>query len=115
VFTRHCLLGIVGTAAQDAGTPVAIRSRSARFSRAGDRIERRATQGRGLRRGVVVGAGVSLWASKFVATLLYGLEPRDPIALVGAALVLGTVGAAAGWLPAYRASHIDPAEVLRES
>jgi putative ABC transport system permease protein len=65
--------------------------------------------------GVVVGAGVSLWASKFVATLLYGLEPRDPIALVGAALVLGTVGAAAGWLPAYRASHIDPAEVHRES
>ena len=28
--------------------------------------------------GVIAGAGVSLWASKFVATLLYGLEPRDP-------------------------------------
>jgi predicted lysophospholipase L1 biosynthesis ABC-type transport system permease subunit len=65
--------------------------------------------------GVVIGAGVSLWASKFVATLLYDLEPRDPIALVCATLVLGTVGAAAGWLPACRASHIDPAEVLRES
>ena len=65
--------------------------------------------------GVVIGTGVSLWASKFVATLLYGLEPRDPITLVGAALVLGTVGVAAGWLPAYRASRIDPAEVLRES
>ena len=44
--------------------------------------------------GVLVGAGVSVWASKFVATLLYGLEPRDPATLVGAALVLGTVGAA---------------------
>jgi ABC-type antimicrobial peptide transport system permease subunit len=65
--------------------------------------------------GVVVGTGVSPWASKFVATLLYGLQPRDPITLVGAVLVLGTAGAAAGWLPAYRASHIDPAEVLRES
>ena len=65
--------------------------------------------------GVVVGAAVSLWASKFVATLLYGLEPRDPVTLVGAALVLVTVGAAAGWLPAYRASRIDPAEVLRDS
>ena len=64
--------------------------------------------------GVVVGAGVSLWASKFVAALLYGLEPRDPVTLVGAALVLGAVGAAAGWLPAFRASRIDPAEVLRD-
>ena len=65
--------------------------------------------------GVTIGAGVSLWASKFIATLLYGLEPRDPITLVGAALVLATVGASAAWLPAYRASLIDPAEVLRES
>jgi putative ABC transport system permease protein len=65
--------------------------------------------------GVVVGAGISLWASKFVATLLYGLEPRDPLTLVGAVVVLGAVGAAAGWLPAFRASRIDPAEVLRDS
>ena len=65
--------------------------------------------------GVLVGTGVSIWASKFVATLLYGLEPRDPITLVGAAVLLGAVGAAAGWLPAYRASRIDPAAVLRRS
>ena len=65
--------------------------------------------------GVVVGAVVSLWASKFVATLLYGLEPRDPVTLVGAAVVLATVGAAAGWVPAYRASRVDPAEVLRQN
>jgi putative ABC transport system permease protein len=65
--------------------------------------------------GVVIGAGVSLWASQFVATLLYGLEPRDPITLVGSAAVLATVGAIAGWLPAYRASRIDPAAVLRDS
>ena len=65
--------------------------------------------------GVLVGAGVSVWASRFVATLLYGLEPRDPVTLVGAAIVLGTVGVAAGWVPAYRASRIDPAQVLRDS
>jgi hypothetical protein len=65
--------------------------------------------------GVAVGIGVSVWASRFVAPLLYGLEPRDPLTLVAAALVLGAVGAAAGWLPAYRASQIDPAEVLRDS
>jgi putative ABC transport system permease protein len=65
--------------------------------------------------GVLVGAGVSVWAATFVAALLYGLEPRDPLTLAGAAVVLGTVGALAAWLPAYRASRIDPAAVLRES
>jgi putative ABC transport system permease protein len=64
--------------------------------------------------GVIVGTGISLWASKFVASLLYGLEPWDPATLIGAALVLSAVGGMAGWLPAWRASRIDPAEVLRE-
>jgi predicted permease len=65
--------------------------------------------------GVLVGAVISVWASKFVATLLYGLEPRDPVTLVASAAALATVGAVAGWLPARRASRIDPAEVLRDS
>jgi predicted permease len=65
--------------------------------------------------GVAVGAGVSIWAAKFVETLLFGLPPRDPLTLAGASIVLAAVGAIAGWLPAYRASRIDPAEVLRDS
>jgi putative ABC transport system permease protein len=65
--------------------------------------------------GVIVGAAVSMWASQFVTTLLYGLEPRDPGTLVQSAAVLAAVGALAGWLPAHRASRIDPAEVLRDS
>jgi putative ABC transport system permease protein len=65
--------------------------------------------------GVLVGIGVSAWASKFVATLLYGLEPRDPATLVGASVTLVAVSSVASWLPAWRASRIDPAEVLRES
>jgi putative ABC transport system permease protein len=65
--------------------------------------------------GVLMGAGVTVWASMFVASLLYGLEPRDPVTLLSSAAVLAAVGALAGWLPAYRASRIDPAEVLRES
>ena len=64
--------------------------------------------------GVAVGAALSLWASRFVATLLYGLEPRDPATFIGAALLLGTVGLLAGWLPARRAARIDPTAVLRE-
>jgi putative ABC transport system permease protein len=65
--------------------------------------------------GVLLGAGVSLWASKFAASLLYGVEARDPLTLVGAAVILAGVGALAGCLPAWRASRIDPAAVLRES
>jgi ABC-type lipoprotein release transport system permease subunit len=65
--------------------------------------------------GIAIGAVTSLWASKFVAALLYGLEPHDPLTFVGAALTLAAVGAIAGWLPAWRASRIDPAQVLRES
>jgi putative ABC transport system permease protein len=65
--------------------------------------------------GTLVGAGISAWAARFVASLLYGLEPRDPATLVGSVVILAAVGAFAGWLPAWRASRIDPAEVLRES
>jgi putative ABC transport system permease protein len=65
--------------------------------------------------GVVVGLAMSLSASTFVASLLYGVEPRDPVTLMVAAATLVSVGLAAGWLPAYRASRIDPAVVLRES
>jgi putative ABC transport system permease protein len=46
--------------------------------------------------------------------VLYGLEPRDPVTLVAASIVLAAVGAVAGRLPAYRASRIDPAAVLRD-
>jgi len=63
--------------------------------------------------GVMVGTVLSVWATRFVATLLYGLEPRDPITLVASAVVLATVGTLAGWLPAHRASRIEPAEALR--
>ena len=64
--------------------------------------------------GVVIGTAVSIWASRFIATLLYGLEPRDPITLISSAAILVAVGALASSLPAYRASRVDPAEVLRE-
>lgn len=58
----------------------------------------------------------STWAATFVAStnLLFGLQPRDPATLLTAALVLGAIGAIAGYLPARRASRIDPARVLRE-
>jgi ABC-type antimicrobial peptide transport system permease subunit len=64
--------------------------------------------------GILAGLGTSLWASTFVTPLLYGLESRDPLTLAASAVVLGAIGAFAGWLPAIRASRIDPARVLRD-
>jgi ABC-type antimicrobial peptide transport system permease subunit len=64
--------------------------------------------------GVAAGAGASAWASRFIASLLYGLQPRDPVTLAAAAIVLAAVAITAAWVPAWRASRIDPAEVLRE-
>jgi len=65
--------------------------------------------------GVILGTVVSWWSSQFIASLLYDIEPRDPVTLVSAAATLTAVSAIAGWLPAYRASRIDPAQVLRDS
>ena len=64
--------------------------------------------------GIILGAAISWTVARLVATLLFGLQPHDPATLVGAAVVLATIGGLAGWLPARRASRIDPANVLRE-
>jgi putative ABC transport system permease protein len=64
--------------------------------------------------GVILGAIISLWASPLVASLLYGLDARDPATFVVAASVLAAVGTLAGWLPAWRASRMAPATVLRQ-
>lgn len=64
--------------------------------------------------GMLLGVGLSTWTSKYVATLLYGLGPRDPVTIASSAVVLAIVGALAGWIPAYRASRIDPSQALRD-
>jgi predicted permease len=65
--------------------------------------------------GIVVGLASGAWASRFVATLLFGLEPDDPGTLVAAAATLALIGAVAGWLPAHRASRLDPTRILRDA
>jgi putative ABC transport system permease protein len=63
--------------------------------------------------GVGVGLGISFWLLRNLAPLLYGVEPTDAgtMAVVGLLLVL--VAMLAGYLPARRASRIDPLEALR--
>jgi ABC-type lipoprotein release transport system permease subunit len=50
-----------------------------------------------------------------VATLLYGLEARDPLSLVAAVAFLSVVSLLAAWFPAWRAARIDPARVLHDA
>jgi len=64
--------------------------------------------------GGAIGAGASVWVSRFIATLLYGVDARDPATLTSSAVILAAVGALAGWIPAHRASRLDPAQILRE-
>jgi predicted permease len=64
--------------------------------------------------GVAIGAALSVWSVRYIATLLYGLQPFDPPTFAAAAVLLGAVGALAGWLPARRAARLDPMIALRE-
>jgi putative ABC transport system permease protein len=63
--------------------------------------------------GLVIGAGLALGAAQAAKSLLYGLKPRDPITLLAAVVVLSAVAAFASFLPAYRASKLDPLIALR--
>lgn len=65
--------------------------------------------------GVVIGGVFSLWAAPLTRTLLFSLEPRDPVTFIAASGVLAMVGALAGWMPAWRAARIDPNTALRNT
>ena len=64
--------------------------------------------------GLVIGSALTLWAGKFIGTLLFRVEPGDPVTLMGAAALLLSVGMVAGWLPARRVSRLDPTSALRD-
>ncbi|MGH9938483.1 MAG: FtsX-like permease family protein, partial [Blastocatellia bacterium] len=63
--------------------------------------------------GLVIGLGAALAATRWVKNLLFGLQPHDPLTIGLAVLVLLVVAAIAGYLPARRASRIDPMVALR--
>jgi predicted permease len=63
--------------------------------------------------GAVVGVAVALGVGRAAQSLLFRLEGHDPLVFALALLVLGTVGIAAGYIPARRASRVDPMRALR--
>ena len=64
--------------------------------------------------GITAGLGVTLAATRLLASLLYGVRPNDPMTLFLAAGVLAAAAGAAGYWPALRASRLDLQPCLRE-
>ena len=64
--------------------------------------------------GLAIGTGLSLWAGRAAGALLFGLKPYDPPTLAAAALLLASVALLASYLPALRASRLEPMSALRE-
>jgi len=63
--------------------------------------------------GVVVGVGVVLALSRFMRSLLYEVSSIDPVTLVAVAALLAVVGLVASYIPARRATRVDPVAALR--
>ena len=63
--------------------------------------------------GLVVGVPAALAASRWVESMLFGLQPTDPIVPAAAAVLLAGAGLTAAYFPARRAARIDPVVALR--
>jgi predicted permease len=63
--------------------------------------------------GIAAGLTAALFLAQLVKSMLYGLQPADPVSLISGALLLVAVGLAASWIPARRAASVQPVEALR--
>lgn len=63
--------------------------------------------------GVAIGLPVALALVGLMRAALYGIEPHDPLTMVGATVLMVTVAVLAAWIPARRAAKVDPMVALR--
>jgi len=63
--------------------------------------------------GLAIGAVGAWLAARAIRGLLFGVEPHDPVTLAGVTLMMALIGILACWIPAVRASRIDPAITMR--
>ena len=63
--------------------------------------------------GIALGVIAALEATRLISTLLFGLKPNDPLTIAGAALLMVAAAVFAGYVPAHRASRVDPLVALR--
>ena len=63
--------------------------------------------------GIVLGAGLALGLARLISTFLFGVKPSDPITYVAVALALAAVAFLACYIPARRATKVDPMVALR--
>jgi ABC-type antimicrobial peptide transport system permease subunit len=63
--------------------------------------------------GVSIGLAGALAVTRFISSLLFGLAPNDPLTFAVATVLLITVAALAAYLPARRASQVNPMAALR--
>ena len=63
--------------------------------------------------GIAIGIIGAWFANRYLRSLLFEVQPNDPLILGGVALLLAATAAAASWLPARRATRVDPMITLR--
>jgi ABC-type antimicrobial peptide transport system permease subunit len=63
--------------------------------------------------GIALGLPAAVGLSRLVQSQLFGIQPHDPLTLAAATVALALVSAAAGYLPARRATRVNPVQALR--
>jgi putative ABC transport system permease protein len=63
--------------------------------------------------GVVIGTGGAFWLTRFLTSFLFGVKAWDPITFIATPSLLSAVALFAIWLPAKRATRVDPMTALR--